>query len=280
MTDDRADRIRRMREGRRGDEDADDTAEAEATTDATEAPVDDATTADGASDAGSVPTDAADAVEAAVAAAEAATDDDGAASATADASDLDDEVAAAVEGLDVPDDAGTSVESVVEELADDETADADDGATEATDPTETVSVLEFVLGDERYCLDISYIEQIVERGTVTRIPNAPHFVDGVIDLRGDITTVIDPKSTVETDDDGDGDLIVVFDSTEMDDEWSVGWAVDAVRRVSTVSLDEVKESPVDEPWINGIVKRDEDGEFVIWTEPGELMRIDEDRSGV
>lgn len=197
-------------------------------------------------------------------------------SADADASDLDDEMAAALENIDTSDvesianaseeSGGTVPEAVVDDdSGDDESSTSDD---------ETISVLEFVLGDERYCLDITFIEQIVERGTVTRIPNAPDFVEGVIDLRGDITTVIDPMETLAADEDGDGDLIVVFDSTRMDDDWSVGWAVDGVRRVSTVSLSEVKESPVDEPWINGVVKRDEDGEFVIWTEPGELMRTD------
>jgi len=193
-----------------------------------------------------------------------------------EAADLDEEMISAVENIDTSDVASTSSldedgdeaaprVDVDDELADDESSTADE---------ETISVLEFVLGEERYCLDITFIEQIVERGTVTRIPNAPDFVEGVIDLRGDITTVIDPMETLAADDDGDGDLIVVFDSTRMDDEWSVGWAVDGVRRVSTVSLSEVKESPVDEPWINGVVKRDDDGEFVIWTEPGELMRTD------
>jgi purine-binding chemotaxis protein CheW len=197
-------------------------------------------------------------------------------SADADASDFDDEMVAALENIDTSDvesianaseeSGGTVPEAAVDDdPGDDESSTSDD---------ETISVLEFVLGDERYCLDITFIEQIVERGTVTRIPNAPDFVEGVIDLRGDITTVIDPMETLAADQDGGGDLIVVFDSTRMDDDWSVGWAVDGVRRVSTVSLSEVKESPVDEPWINGVVKRDEDGEFVIWTEPGELMRTD------
>jgi purine-binding chemotaxis protein CheW len=198
------------------------------------------------------------------------------------APELDEEMLAALEGIDTSD-AAASVAAVVDEVeGDDETSPATDedetvadGERVADDEDdETISVLEFVLGDERYCLDITFIEQIVERGTVTRIPNAPAFVEGVIDLRGDITTVIDPMETLAAESDGDGDLIVVFDSTRMDDEWSVGWAVDGVRRVSTVSLSEVKESPVDEPWINGVVKRDDDGEFVIWTEPGELMRAD------
>jgi purine-binding chemotaxis protein CheW len=204
----------------------------------------------------------------------------------ADAPNLDEEMAAAVEGIDTSD-VAASVSTAIDDATEDADAptDADGMSSTGTDDApddddstddETISVLEFVLGDERYCLDITFIEQIVERGTVTRVPNAPAFVEGVIDLRGDITTVIDPMETLAADSDGVGELIVVFDSARMDDEWSVGWAVDGVRRVSTVSLSAVKESPVDEPWINGVVKREDDGEFVIWTEPGELMRADGD----
>jgi len=192
----------------------------------------------------------------------------------ADEVELDDRIESTLSELDVSGTTGDAAGAAsVPSFGDgpDETETQDD---DGTSNEETVSVLEFVLGDERYCLDISFIEQIVERGTVTRIPNAPPFVEGVIDLRGDITTVIDPKETLAAEEEGNGDLIVVFDPGQMDDEWNVGWAVDGVRRVSTVSLAEVKESPVDEPWINGVVKRDEDGEFVIWTEPGELMRSD------
>lgn len=190
-----------------------------------------------------------------------------------DTDDLDEEMVAAIENIDTTD-ATESVGAALDDVeAGTETPSPDD--TEDAADSETISVLEFVLGEERYCLDITYIEQIVERGTVTRVPNAPDFVEGVIDLRGDITTVIDPMETLAADEDDDGDLIVVFDPTRMDDEWSVGWTVDGVRRVSTVSLSEIRESPVDEPWINGVVKRDDDGGFVIWTEPGELMRTDD-----
>jgi purine-binding chemotaxis protein CheW len=203
----------------------------------------------------------------------------------AGAPDLDEEAIAAVEDIDTSD-AAASLATTIDDATEDVDVSTDTDGTPSTatddaaddDPTddETISVLEFVLGDERYCLDITFIEQIVERGTVTRIPNAPDFVEGVIDLRGDITTVIDPMETLAAESDGVGELIVVFDSARMDDEWSVGWAVDGVRRVSTVSLSAVKESPVDEPWINGVVKREDDGEFVIWTEPGKLMRADGD----
>jgi len=273
MSDDRAERIQRLREGRRG---SDDDAETDAAADdaETDAAADDAETDAAVDDAETTADTTATAVD------DAETTTDTAAAATTDtsdsATDLDDEVAAAIDEIDTSDVEDPSVadpdesDSLVSSTGVEENGE-DTAETETTDD-ETVSVLEFVLGDERYCLDITFIEQIVEQGTVTRIPNAPDFVDGVIDLRGDITTVIDPMETLAADSDGDGDLIIVFDSTRMDDEWSVGWAVDGVRRVSTVSLSEVKDSPVDEPWINGVVKRDDDGEFVIWTEPGELMR--------
>ncbi|MFB6101872.1 MAG: chemotaxis protein CheW [Haloplanus sp.] len=263
MTDDRAERINRMREGRRDDE-----------TDSADGDDEDGASADTAADP--TDTDSDDGSD--------ADSDDGSDADSDDGSDgqsaaLDDEVAAALDEMDSSDVSEANLDfddDAVPSINDEDGEENGETAEEGTTDDETVSVLEFILGDERYCLDISFIEQIVERGTVTRIPNAPAFVEGVIDLRGDITTVIDPTETLAADTDGDGDLIIVFDSSEMDDEWSVGWAVDGVRRVSTVSLAEIKESPVDEPWINGVVKRDDDGEFVIWTEPGELMRVDGD----
>lgn len=170
--------------------------------------------------------------------------------------------------------AGTPDEADPTDTVDRLGSDVDQSEGTGAQDADTISVLEFVLGDDRYCLDISYVEQIVERGAVTRIPNAPTFVEGVIDLRGDITTVIDPTETVATDGGSVGDRVVVFDPDRMDDECNVGWAVDDVNRVSTVSLDSVKESPIDEPWINGVIQREADDEFVVWTEPGELMRVD------
>ncbi|MFC7194669.1 chemotaxis protein CheW [Halosimplex aquaticum] len=62
-----------------------------------------------------------------------------------------------------------------------------------TQTGEETRVLEFALGDEQYCLDIEYVEEIVKRETVTRVPNTADCVEGVVDLRGQITTILDPK---------------------------------------------------------------------------------------
>jgi purine-binding chemotaxis protein CheW len=126
-------------------------------------------------------------------------------------------------------------------------------------------VLEFALGDERYCLDIDHVEEIVKRETVTRVPNTPEYVVGVVDLRGQITTILDPKVMFDIDVEGAEELIVVFDPEGFEDQGAIGWLVDDVNQVIPVAESEVNDSPVDEAHVEGVVERD--GEFVIWTKP-------------
>src|SRR6267154_1722021 len=47
------------------------------------------------------------------------------------------------------------------------------------------------LGAELYGVDIACVHEIVRMQTVTRVPRAPAFVEGVINLRGKVTPVID-----------------------------------------------------------------------------------------
>jgi len=138
-------------------------------------------------------------------------------------------------------------------------------AVAGTTAEDETRVLEFALGEERYCLDIEYVEEIVKRETVTRVPNTPDYVAGVVDLRGQITTILDPKVIFDIDVDGTEDLIVVFDPEGFDDQGAIGWLVDDVNQVMPVAESEVNPSPVDQDHVEGVVDRD--GEFVIWTTP-------------
>ena len=51
--------------------------------------------------------------------------------------------------------------------------------------------LSFVLGDEHYALDITTVKEIRGYEQVTKIANAPAFIKGVINLRGDIVPIVD-----------------------------------------------------------------------------------------
>jgi purine-binding chemotaxis protein CheW len=153
-------------------------------------------------------------------------------------------------------------------------ADADDAAGRAgpadaagNRTQDAIRVLEFTLAGEQYCLDIQYIEEIVKQETITRVPNTPAFVEGVVDLRGRITTILNPKVATGKDDQSAGDLIVVFDGEAFEDQGTIGWVVDDVRQVTPVTDDQVNDPPMGEDYINGVIEREDDGEFVVWTTP-------------
>jgi purine-binding chemotaxis protein CheW len=130
-----------------------------------------------------------------------------------------------------------------------------------------VQVLEFKLGAETYCVDIDYVSEIVDRGSLTAVPNAPHYVEGVMDLRGRTTSIVTPKALLNVEaDDSEAKRIVIFDPGKFEDDAAVGWLVDEVYQVVRVSMDEVEEPPLEkDDAIEGVIKRD--GELVIWISP-------------
>ena len=145
-------------------------------------------------------------------------------------------------------------------------------ATDAHDPETSrtdAQVLEFELGDETYCLDITYVAEIVDKGQLTRVPNTPDYVEGVIDLRGRTTSIVDPKTVLGVGDGEEGRRIIVLDPTHIDEGEALGWIVDEVQQVVDVAEADVDDSPVaDHDGVRGVVKRD-DG-FVIWLDPNRI----------
>jgi purine-binding chemotaxis protein CheW len=62
---------------------------------------------------------------------------------------------------------------------------------------ESREFLSFVLGNEHYALDIMSVKEIRGYEAVTKIANAPAFVKGVINLRGDIVPIVDLRLKFE-----------------------------------------------------------------------------------
>lgn len=141
-----------------------------------------------------------------------------------------------------------------------------DAAAETDDTAgETVQVLEFELGTETYCVDIDYVAEIVDVGDLTIIPNTPDHVEGVMDLRGETTSIVNPKTVFDIAADGDRKRIIVFDSEQLDGG-ATGWLVDEVYQVVRVEEGDVDPAPVDDSdAIHGVVKRERG--FVIWADP-------------
>lgn len=125
----------------------------------------------------------------------------------------------------------------------------------------------FKLLNEEYVVDIMKIKEIIKISEITRIPEAQSFVEGVINLRGNIIPVINLKVRLglsySDDDNADRKIIVI----EQDGKW-IGMIVDMVTEV--IRLDSTKIDPtpelvtsIDKKHIKGIGKYSEDRLLII-----------------
>jgi purine-binding chemotaxis protein CheW len=109
------------------------------------------------------------------------------------------------------------------------------------DVEETVQVIVFNMGEERYGVDISQVKEIIKPPKITRIPNSPDFIEGVTNLRGQITTIINlrkrfGKETKETDNET---RIIVIEYENV----VIGMIVDSVNEVKYLSSNDIDELP-------------------------------------
>jgi len=63
--------------------------------------------------------------------------------------------------------------------------------TQKKETSELLQLVSFMIGDEEFAVDILIVQEIIRMLQITKVPNAPDFVDGVINLRGRIIPVID-----------------------------------------------------------------------------------------
>ncbi len=106
---------------------------------------------------------------------------------------------------------------------------------------DTVQVIVFNLGEERYGVDISQVREIIKPTQITRIPNAPDFVEGVINLRGQITTIINLRKRFGLEPkpiDNNTRIIVVEYNSAV-----IGMMVDTVSEVKYLSTSDIEALP-------------------------------------
>jgi purine-binding chemotaxis protein CheW len=100
----------------------------------------------------------------------------------------------------------------------------------------------FTLGNEEYGLDIMLVNAIEKYTNMVRIPNAPSYVRGIINLRGDVIPVYSLRRKFGLEDkemDEDSKLIITKSNNML-----MAYEVDSVREILEVSLADVSETPV------------------------------------
>lgn len=98
----------------------------------------------------------------------------------------------------------------------------------------------FRLGEEHYGLPIAAVDEVVRHpGALTRIPHAPDFVEGAMNLRGAVLPVIDQRRRFGAGEAGGRGRIVVVTV----DGLRAGFAVDAASEVLAVTAAELSPAP-------------------------------------
>jgi purine-binding chemotaxis protein CheW len=118
----------------------------------------------------------------------------------------------------------------------------------------------FDLNQEAYGVDISQVREIIRMQEITRVPRAPEFIEGVINLRGKVIPVVDLRTrfSMPGTERTDQHRIVVVDVSGQD----IGMVVDAVTEVSRIPSTSIEPpsnviTTNDSEYLTGIVKTDE-----------------------
>ncbi len=104
----------------------------------------------------------------------------------------------------------------------------------------TIAVVEFQIAHEIYAIELSRIRIIHPFTTLTFIPGTPDFIRGVINLRGEIISVVDLKVFFDLPDQDFTNLsqVIILSSDEME----FGILADAVLGVAEISKNDIQPS--------------------------------------
>lgn len=158
----------------------------------------------------------------------------------------------------------------------------------STTRADAAHVVEFMLGDEKCAIDIGTVDSIVEPKQVTRVPRAPAAVDGVMDLRGETTAILDPRECLSIEGSASEQNILVLD--RADDKQKIGIRVDEVTEVCNYhegqvdqngELQGIQTAAIESELVKGVIRKgmnvDEDDdtpmdvELVLWLDIDRLI---------
>jgi purine-binding chemotaxis protein CheW len=124
---------------------------------------------------------------------------------------------------------------------------------------ELLQIVAFRVGSEEFGLDILRVQEIIRHQHLTRVPNSPDFVEGVINLRGQVIPVIalGKRFGVEQLPHNNQSRIVVLEVQGM----VLGFIVDSVPEVLRIPASAVVVPPrfgkVEREYVSGVAKLDD-----------------------
>jgi purine-binding chemotaxis protein CheW len=132
----------------------------------------------------------------------------------------------------------------------------------------------FRLGDQDYGIPIAAVSEIARRPNhITRLPKAPAFVDGVMNLRGGVVPIVDLRRRFDlstTEHAGSQRILIVAIGAVI-----AGFLVDSVSEIIKVQIDAIQPAPELSPdqmrLISRVINLEARGRMVLLVDPAQLL---------
>lgn len=113
---------------------------------------------------------------------------------------------------------------------------SDSSGTKPSD-LKTEQMVNFMVGGEEFAIEISHVREVINCPDITKLPRTPVFVQGVIDLRGEIIPIIDMrvKLGLQTQEKTPYAAVIIV---ETDGKY-VGAVVDRICQVIRINQDQI-----------------------------------------
>jgi purine-binding chemotaxis protein CheW len=145
---------------------------------------------------------------------------------------------------------------------------------------EGTQFLTFILDNEAYGVEILRVQEIKGWTPVTRIPNTPEYMQGVLNLRGTIVPIVDMRMrfNLEQIEYTPITVIIVLSVKSDNGERVIGLVVDSVSDVIDVNAEDIKATPdfgttLNTEFINGLATSAE--HMVMLLDVDKLLSVDE-----
>lgn len=119
--------------------------------------------------------------------------------------------------------------------------------------------LAFLLGKEHFAIPLLQVKEVIEMSSPTPIPQTPSYFKGIINLRGQVISIVDLRSKLELEklEDGPKAAIIILD---LEPNLYLGVVVDRISSVLAFSREDMSEAPEifsqKRKYIKGVAKRD------------------------
>ncbi|WP_404450090.1 chemotaxis protein CheW [Sutcliffiella horikoshii] len=141
-----------------------------------------------------------------------------------------------------------------------------------------LKLIVFELQKEEYAIPVQQVRSIEKLLPITRVPNVPPHIKGVINLRGVITPIVDLRTRFDLKEKihTDASRIIIT----LVDEQEVGFIVDAANDVIDITEETIEPAPevvgsVENKYVQGVVKIDK--RLFVCLDLNEILQLDQSK---